>query len=166
MASVNDLEFNLVGYFWMLVNCMSTAGYILYMRYASTSIKLPRFGMVFYNNLLSTMMLIPLCIMNEEYTVFSNPNIFTKPFILTNIFAGCIGFYLNFASLFCVAHTSATTYSIVGSFNKVPVLFLGVFLFHAKITFQGYIFIFLATLGTFMHAYSKLSPKKWIYDTN
>ena len=34
-ASANDLEFNLIGYFWMFVNCMCTASYTLYMRYAS-----------------------------------------------------------------------------------------------------------------------------------
>ena len=34
-ASANDLEFNLIGYFWMFVNCICTASYTLYMRYAS-----------------------------------------------------------------------------------------------------------------------------------
>ena len=34
-ASANDLEFSWIGYFWMLVNCLCTASYTLYMRYAS-----------------------------------------------------------------------------------------------------------------------------------
>ena len=42
LAAANDLEFNAVGYFWLVLNCMCTAGYTLYMRYASTNIKLPR----------------------------------------------------------------------------------------------------------------------------
>ena len=42
LASANDLEFDAMGYLWMSLNCLCTSGYVLYMRYASTSIKLPR----------------------------------------------------------------------------------------------------------------------------
>ena len=42
LSGANDLEFHPVGYFWMILNCMCTAGYVLYMRYASTNIKLPK----------------------------------------------------------------------------------------------------------------------------
>lgn len=40
------------GYFWMTANCFSTAGYVLTMKFATRTMKLPKFGMVFYNNLL------------------------------------------------------------------------------------------------------------------
>ena len=30
------------GYFWMVANCCATAGYVLYMKYATKTIKLPR----------------------------------------------------------------------------------------------------------------------------
>lgn len=43
LSGANDLEFHAVGYFWMILNCICTAGYVLYMRYASTSIKLPKY---------------------------------------------------------------------------------------------------------------------------
>ena len=42
LSGANDLEFHAVGYFWMVLNCLCTAGYVLYMRYASTTIKLPK----------------------------------------------------------------------------------------------------------------------------
>lgn len=42
MAGANDLEFNALGYFWMILNCIFTSSYTLYMRYASVNIKLPR----------------------------------------------------------------------------------------------------------------------------
>lgn len=42
LASANDLEFNMVGYFWMAANCFFTSSYTLYMRHASTTIKLSR----------------------------------------------------------------------------------------------------------------------------
>lgn len=42
LAGANDLEFHAVGYMWMILNCCFTSCYTLYMRYASTSIKLSK----------------------------------------------------------------------------------------------------------------------------
>ncbi len=90
------------------------------MRYASTNIKLTKFGMVFYNNLLCSVLLLPLCLyFNEIPTALSSIEIFNPSFITLNVVAGILGFYLNFASLWCVAETSASTYAIVGSMCKV-----------------------------------------------
>ena len=72
LAGHEDLQFSFIGYFWMVLNCLFTASYVLYMRYASTNIKLPRFGMVYYNNLLSFFLLLPICILNKEYLSFFN----------------------------------------------------------------------------------------------
>jgi GDP-mannose transporter len=41
-AGIEDLEFNATGYFFMSLNCLCTAGYTLYMKYASSTIKLPK----------------------------------------------------------------------------------------------------------------------------
>lgn len=51
----------LSGYFWMFLNCAATAGYVLYMRYATSrsSLKISKFGMAFYNNLISLPLLAP-----------------------------------------------------------------------------------------------------------
>lgn len=157
-AGMNDLEFTLVGYFWMSLNCLSTAGYVLYMRHASVNVKLPKFGMVYYNNLLSLVLLIPFCVGLGEVEKVFNPAIMTTPFIICNLLAGFLGFYLNFASLWCVSSTSATTYAIVGSLNKVPITVLGFVVFQAKMTTQGIAFVSLATLGGLLYGYAKL-PK-------
>lgn len=36
----------------MSANCFATASYVLTMKFATRTMKLPKFGMVFYNNLL------------------------------------------------------------------------------------------------------------------
>eukprot|EP01038_Epipyxis_sp_PR26KG_P008599 gene8599-11619_t len=158
MSGANDLEFTLVGYSWMALNCIFTSSYTLYMRFASTNINLPKFGMVFYNNVLSAAILFPFCVYKGEFQVLNDPQIMTSQFIILNVLAGLIGFYLNFASLWCVASTSATTYAIVGSLNKVPITVLGFILFQVKMTERGIVFVTLATLGGFLYAYAKL-PK-------
>ncbi|KAF4030493.1 putative GDP-mannose transporter 2 (GMT 2) [Phytophthora infestans] len=62
------------GYFWMVLNCASTAGYVLYMRYATSrsSLKISKFGMAFYNNLISLPLLAPPLVLNgEAFTVWT-----------------------------------------------------------------------------------------------
>jgi GDP-mannose transporter len=159
LAGANDLEFSWIGYICMGCNCIFTAGYVLYMRFAATNINLPKFGMVYYNNLLSVMLLAPLIVIMGEIPQLFNERIMTPSFIFNNILAGFLGFYLNFASLWCVGATSATTYAIVGSLNKVPITILGFVMFNTVMTQEGIIFISLATIGGFMYAYAKFNEQ-------
>ena len=93
--------------------------------------------------------------MRGEFKALTNPTIMTNWFLIFNVCAGVVGFYLNFASLWCVSATSATTYAIVGSLNKVPITMLGFILFNAKMSNEGIMFIVVATLGGFLYAYAK-----------
>jgi GDP-mannose transporter len=52
LAAWHDTYMTPSGLFWMAANCMSTSCYILYMKYATESIKLTKFGMVYVNNVL------------------------------------------------------------------------------------------------------------------
>jgi GDP-mannose transporter len=156
MAGVNDLEFSWIGYFWMIVNCACTAFYTLYMRYVSVNVKLPRLGMVFYNNILSLVILTPLCFATRQHEVMFKSAYFTPAFIGLNLLAGLLGVCLNFASLWCVGKTSATNYAIVGSLCKIPSLVLGFVLFYSPVTWQGLVFIVMGTLGGLLYGYSKL----------
>ncbi|CAN0045212.1 unnamed protein product, partial [Sphacelaria rigidula] len=89
IASCNDIEFDPWGYFWMVANCCATAGYVLYMKFATQTIKLPKFGMVFYNNLLTTCLLLPLAFVYGDFTTFLNdPNLHTKTYTFINFFSG------------------------------------------------------------------------------
>lgn len=107
----------------MSANCVATASYVLYMKYATKTIDLSKFGMVFYNNLLSVPLLLPLAFyMSETESVFKHWDVMTSSsFLVMNLVAGSMGFLLNLASLWCVSATSATTYALVGSVNKIPV---------------------------------------------
>ena len=160
LAGMNDLEFTWVGYMWMIINCLFTAAYTLYMRYATANITLTKFGMVYYNNLLSSLILTCVCVLRNEFQSLFIPGILTPQFIIATSIAGICGFGLNFASLWCVSSTSATTYAIVGSLNKIPVTILGFLIFGAHMTNSGILFLCMATLGGFMFAYSKLSTDK------
>jgi GDP-mannose transporter len=156
-AAWNDIEMSALGVFWMAMNCVSTAGYILYMKFATKNVKLSKFGMVFYNNVLCSVFLLPCAIVMGQVTIFlKTPAIHTTDYFLKNFFAGFVGFFLNFASLTCVAATGPTTYAIVGSLNKVPVAILGYILFDNVITTQTWFFIAISMSGGFLYSYAKI----------
>jgi len=163
LAARHDAQVSTVGLLWMLVNCLATAGYILYMKFATKSVKLSKFGMVFYNNVLCVLFLLPVTFMNGEMETFLRTEaIHTFDYAAKNSFAGFVGFFLNFASLNCVANTGATTYAIVGSMNKIPIAILGWILFDSVITPQTWFFISVSMFGGFLYSYAKIVVGKRI----
>ena len=66
LAGSADLSFSLPGYLWMSVNCFATSSYILLMKRATKTLSLSKFGMVFYNNLLSVPLLLPVALLKGE----------------------------------------------------------------------------------------------------
>jgi GDP-mannose transporter len=99
-------------------------------------------------------------ILAGEYSALQNPLILTYSFMNLNFFAGVMGVTHNFASLWCVGATGATTYAIVGSLCKIPLTILGFILFDVPVTNEGMAFIALGTLGGLLYGWSKLPPFK------
>lgn len=157
-AAKNDVAVSTEGLFWMAANCCATAGYILYLKFATKTVKLSKFGMVFYNNMLCTLFLFPVTLYNGETKLFLRTSeIHTLAYFLKNSFAGFVGFFLNFASLSCVSITGPTTYAIVGSLNKIPTALLGWLVFDIEITSQTWFFISVSMCGGFLFSYAKIT---------
>lgn len=160
-AAWNDIGFTWTGLFWMVLNCVSTSGYVLYMKFATKNLKLSTFGMVFYNNVLCVFFLLPAAYaMGQVSILASTPEIHTLDYLSKNLFAGLVGFFLNFASLNCVAITGPTTYAIIGSLNKIPVAFLGYILFDNAITRETWFFISVSMAGGFLYSYAKIQTSR------
>jgi len=160
-AAWSDIYISTTGLFWMCANCFSTAGYILYMKFATKTIKLSKFGMIFYNNLLCMAFLLPVTLYNGEMQTFVNATeLHTIDYFVKNFFAGFVGFFLNFASLNCVSKTGPTTYAIIGSLNKVPTTLFGWFLFNSIINAKSWFFIGVSMLGGFLFSYVKVAGSK------
>jgi GDP-mannose transporter len=68
VAAWNDLEFDLRGYIWMSVNCLSSAAYVLSMRYVIKSVAFKEFDTVFYNNFLTTPIFVLLSFYQEDWS--------------------------------------------------------------------------------------------------
>jgi len=161
LAAGSEIEMNPAGIFWMIANCFSTAGYILYMKFATKNVKLTKFGMVFYNNVLCAFFLLPVSLLNGEISIFMRTGaIHTFDYFWKNGFAGFVGFFLNFASLNCVANTGPTTYAIVGSMNKIPITFLGYFMFNDLVTPEKWKYIAFSMCGGFLYSYAKIRSSR------
>ena len=158
-AAHHDLMFSAVGYFCMLLNCIASAGYALYMRKVTRAVALSRFSAVFFNNAGSLLILCLVALTSGELREVSR-SLLQDPFdqrtTVLYLVSGSVAFLLNFASLWCVAVTSATTYAVIGSLNKVPVAILGHLLFRTHISFEGGISIVVNMIGGFMYSYSKI----------
>ena len=70
MVARNSAEITPVCFFWMLANCVFTSGYVLYLKYVTKNVRLSKFDMVFYNNVLNSLFLFPVSIMNGEFKTF------------------------------------------------------------------------------------------------
>jgi len=113
--------------------------------------------MVYYNNVLATFLLAPVVLLNGEIReFFIRTDLHNASYALHNIFAGFVGFFLNFASLSCVAATGPTTYIIIGSLNKIPTAFLGVFIFRTELSKETWFFVSISMVGGFLYSWAKL----------
>ena len=161
MAARNDTEVTQAGLFWMLANCVCTSGYVLYLKYATKSVKLSKFGMVFYNNVLCSLFLLPVTLMNGEIKTFlGTSSLHTVEYATKNAFAGFVGFFLNFASLNCVSQTGPTTYAMIGSLNKVPIAIMGYYIFDSAISEETWTFISISLAGGILYTIAKLRAGK------
>lgn len=161
LASYNDESTSTWGMFWMILNGIATAAYILSMKLQT--VKLSKFGMVYYNHIMLILWLFPLSIWKGEWTILiKSPDLLHKlEYWLTMAFNGMIGFGLNFASLQCVAATGPTTYAIVGSFNKIPMVLLGYIWFEAtSYSILTWVWISISLWGGFLYSYKKITNRR------
>lgn len=159
LAAANDLEFSPLGYAWQIANCFSTSAYVLYLKHATRTVRVSKYGMVFYNNLLSLPFLTLIALCNSEPLALRDAYTDGKldtAFFACNAFAGAFGFLLNLASVWCVSATSATTYAVVGALNKVPVTIFGFLLFKTTVSRDMAAYIALSLAGGFLYSYEKL----------
>jgi GDP-mannose transporter len=163
-GAFTDLSFSARGYFWQLVNCGFTAAYSLYLRgamdrvspYTVSGKKLDEFSMVFYNNLLSLPFIAVLMAGSGELSsVWYEPDLHNPAFLFIAILSGIIGFAISFSSLWFISTTTPTIYSLVGSLNKVPLAFIGLFAFHTPWNFQNLASIMVGLVAGVVFAYAK-----------
>ncbi|KNC77759.1 hypothetical protein SARC_09787 [Sphaeroforma arctica JP610] len=155
-AAGTDLSFNLTGYIWMALNCISTGGYTLYIKTAKKNTSLDQWGMSYYNNLLTCMITLPAALLTGELVAVRNfEYLYDTGFIVSLVISGAIGTALSLSVFWCINETSPTTYSMVGSLNKIPLTILSFSFFAQPISFASGVSIAFGIFSGMVFTYAK-----------
>lgn len=126
------------GYFWMLLNCLVSATYVLVMR---KRIKLTGFkdwDTMFFNNLLSIPVLLGMSLLVENWSKETFENNFPAErrtsLVIAVLLSGTGGVFISYTTAWCIRVTSSTTYSMVGALNKLPLALSGILFFGNPVT--------------------------------
>ncbi|CAK7354892.1 unnamed protein product [Dovyalis caffra] len=156
-GGITDLSFHAVGYAWQILNCFLTASYSLTLRRVMDTAKqvtksgnLNEFSMVMLNNTLSLPLgLILIFVFNEVDYLSRTPLLRLPNFWLVVTLSGFLGLAISFTSMWFLHQTGATTYSLVGSLNKIPLSIAGVLLFHVPTSLQNSASILFGNISSF-----------------
>ncbi|KAH9324380.1 hypothetical protein KI387_004558, partial [Taxus chinensis] len=136
-GGITDLSFHAVGYAWQIVNCFFTAAYSLTLcgimdkaKQQTKTGNLNEFTMVLLNNSLSLPLGLILIIVFAEWEyLYASPILRIPMFWVVATASGLLGLTISFSSMWFLHQTGPTTYSLVGSLNKIPLSIAGIMLF-------------------------------------
>ncbi|KAH8507603.1 hypothetical protein Peur_049647 [Populus x canadensis] len=166
-GGITDLSFHAVGYAWQILNCFLTASYSLTLRRVMDTAKqvtksgnLNEFSMVMLNNTLSLPLgLILIFVFNEVDYLSRTPLLRLPTFWLVVTLSGFLGLAISFTSMWFLHQTGATTYSLVGSLNKIPLSVAGILLFHVPTSLQNSASILFGLLAGVIFARAKMRER-------
>ncbi|KAJ7541632.1 hypothetical protein O6H91_10G067900 [Diphasiastrum complanatum] len=164
-GGITDLSFHGLGYGWQIVNCFLTAGYSLTLRkvmdlakQVTKSGSLNEFSMVLLNNLLSLPLGLGLILVFQEAPyLLSSPVLRLPVFWAVATLSGLFGLAISFTSMWFLHQTSPTTYSLVGSLNKIPLSLAGIMLFRVPTSVPNLLSIFFGLFAGVLFALAKIS---------
>lgn len=158
-------------YFWMILNCASSATFALLMRSRIKSVGFKDFDTVYYNNLLSVPILLICSFLTEwgpawdllkKYGFIEGlpkeelvgQDVFWRMWMAI-IVSSVASFAISYSSSWCVRVTSSTTYSMVGALNKLPIAIAGMVLFEDPVTFGSVAGVMIAFTAGLIYSYAK-----------
>ncbi|KDE08569.1 hypothetical protein, variant [Microbotryum lychnidis-dioicae p1A1 Lamole] len=130
-----------IGYLWIAINCLVSAAYILGMRKKIKAMAFTDWQTSFYNNAISTPVLLLASIMFEGWSpsnfALNFPSDARSHLIFAMLLSGFVAVFISFCSAWCIRVTSSTTYSMIGALNKLPVAISGMVFFHDPVTLRS-----------------------------
>ncbi|EXC01472.1 hypothetical protein L484_022044 [Morus notabilis] len=164
-GGITDLSFDIVGYAWQVLNCVLTASYSLTLRRvmdeakkATRSGSLNEASMVLLNNLLSLPFAIFLILLFGEWEYVINADVTKLPmFWVVATASGLLGLAISFTSMWFLHQTGPTTYSLVGSLNKIPISIAGLVLFKVPLSLSNSFSILFGLFAGVFFARAKMS---------
>ncbi|KAI9109172.1 hypothetical protein K1719_019795 [Acacia pycnantha] len=164
-GGITDLSFDAVGYAWQIINCILTASYSLTLRWVMDEAKkstksgsLNEVSMVLLNNLLSLPFAIILIFLLGEWDYVIHVEVIKLPmFWVFATASGLLGLSISFTSMWFLHQTGPTTYSLVGSLNKIPISIAGIIAFKVPLSLSSLFSILFGLFAGVFFARAKMS---------
>ncbi|KAL2145971.1 hypothetical protein VTI28DRAFT_5628 [Corynascus sepedonium] len=151
------------GYAWMGMNVVCTSSYVLGTRKAIKKMNFKDYDTMFYNNLLTIPVLVICSMLVEDWSsenLARNFPVETRNKLMVGmVYSGLGAIFISYCSAWCIRVTSSTTYSMVGSLNKLPIAISGLIFFDAPITFGSVTAIFVGFISGLVYAWAKIRAK-------
>ncbi|KAK3302113.1 uncharacterized protein B0T15DRAFT_292184 [Chaetomium strumarium] len=151
------------GYAWMGLNVVCTSSYLLGMRKVIKKMNFKDYDTMFYNNLLTIPVLIVGSLLVEDWSsenlARNFPEETRNKLMIGMIYSGLGAIFISYCSAWCIRVTSSTTYSMVGSLNKLPIAVSGLVFFDAPVTFGSVTAIFVGFVSGLVFSWAKVRQK-------
>ncbi|KAK9292999.1 hypothetical protein L1049_020983 [Liquidambar formosana] len=166
-GGITDISFHAIGYTWQIINCFLTASYSLTLRRVMDTAKqvtksgsLNEFSMVLLNNTLSLPLgLLLIFVFNEVDYLSRTPLLRLPVFWMVMTLSGFLGLAISFTSMWFLHQTGATTYSLVGSLNKIPLSIAGILLFKVPTSLENSASILFGLVAGVFFARAKMRDR-------
>jgi GDP-mannose transporter len=150
------------GYAWMGLNVFCSAAYVLGMRKVIKRMNFKDWDSMYYNNLLTIPVLLVGSLLTEDWSsanfAMNFPVESRNRMFVGILYSGIAAIFISYCSAWCIRVTSSTTYSMVGSLNKLPIAISGLIFFSAPVTFGSVTAIFLGFVAGLVYTYSRIAP--------
>jgi len=151
------------GYAWMGLNVVCSSSFVLGMRKVIKTMNFKDYDTMFYNNSLSIPVLIICSLLLEDWSAENLAKNFPvetrNKLMIGMVYSGLGAIFISYCSAWCIRVTSSTTYSMVGSLNKLPIAISGLIFFDAPITFGSVTAIILGFISGLAYTWAKLRAK-------
>ncbi|KAJ2664860.1 GDP-mannose transporter into the lumen of the Golgi [Coemansia sp. RSA 1200] len=162
----NDISFTGWGYFWMTLNCFTSATFVIHMRKVIKQVNFQDFDTVYFNNLLTLPLYIVLSLVQENWPGFvvyysdkTNSDELSL-FVRGMLISGVAAFAISYCSPWCLRTTSSTTYSMIGALNKLPIALFAMLWFPDPVTAGGVLAVILGFAAGIVYTHAKNLQKR------
>eukprot|EP01116_Phalansterium_solitarium_P010355 TRINITY_DN2505_c0_g1_i2.p1 TRINITY_DN2505_c0_g1~~TRINITY_DN2505_c0_g1_i2.p1 ORF type:complete len:329 (+),score=61.21 TRINITY_DN2505_c0_g1_i2:145-1131(+) len=159
ISASNDLEFSPIAYFFLGINVLVSSAYVLYLRSVVKSLPLSEIAMVYLNNLLSLVPLVPALYLSGElmrvHQAWLASDVVPARLIWLWLASGVLSLVIALATFWTVRLTSPTTFSFMGALNKIPLTILSFLVFRTPINGAGLASIVVGLSGGMLYSYEK-----------
>lgn len=114
---------------------------------------------MFYNNLLSTPILLIASVLVEDWSTENLQRNFPvesrQSLYIGIVYSGMAAIFISYCTAWCMRATSSTTYAMVGALNKLPLAVAGIVFFAAPVTLGSVSAIVLGFISGLVYTRAK-----------